>query len=170
MSEISEKGSSLLNRVEAKVRTTAFVKTNKAHKDEREAIDALDDYIASLESQLADVTAKRDALMDCFFEFETIAPNGELMASVLDMHKRLESLESQLAEAKARLAWIPVSERLPKFDKSVLFFIPDAETVTQGYRWRTPLGWRWSTEEDALFEQSKVTHWMPLPEAPKEDE
>lgn len=87
--------------------------------------------------------------------------------------EHMNALESQLASTQARLAgyeWIPVGERLPKFDKSVLFFIPDAETVTQGYRWRTPLSWRWSTEEGALFEQSKVTHWMPLPEAPKEDE
>lgn len=58
MSEISEKGSSLLNQVEAKVRTTAFVKTNKAHKDEREAINELEDYIASLESQLAEAKAR----------------------------------------------------------------------------------------------------------------
>ncbi len=61
----------------------------------RVIVDKLNARIAKLESELADVKAKRDTLMGCFFEFETVAPNGKLMASVLDMNKRILELEAE---------------------------------------------------------------------------
>lgn len=63
--------------------------------------------------------------------------------------------------------WIPVEERLPEAHKHVLIHVTN------------PIGW-WNTEIDWMDEQGwvrsnadsewhHITHWMPLPEPPKEE-
>jgi hypothetical protein len=77
------------------------------------------------------------------------------------------SLESQLADAKARLAgyeWIPVSERLPllRDSKAVLVYTKSGEIYSGLY-----LG---NNEWTGLlhdFREGEVTHWMPLPQPPE---
>jgi hypothetical protein len=60
--------------------------------------------------------------------------------------------------------WIPVTERLPEAGKCVLIYSEKGKvaegqyTVTQDWA-----QFRWSATK------VKVTHWMPLPEAPKEE-
>lgn len=65
--------------------------------------------------------------------------------------------------------WIPVSERLPEPFVSVLVHMPEERpcpTVYEGFL----------TKNGALYaahferEHSEVTHWMPLPEPPKDVE
>ncbi len=60
-------------------------------------------------------------------------------------------------------SWISVEERLPERDKDVLCFFrhPDSTTVCQNVYYGNG---HW------LGEGSFVTHWMPLPEPPKEEE
>jgi len=53
--------------------------------------------------------------------------------------------------------WIPVTERLPKEEKTVLAF------GTLGVAW---LDWR---HDNKWCCYGGVTHWMPLPEPPKEE-
>ena len=63
--------------------------------------------------------------------------------------------------------WIPVSERLPKNFISVLVHIPDMKpcpTVIEAYRFDD--GW---VTKMAAFDINCATHWMPLPEPPKEE-
>ena len=81
--------------------------------------------------------------------------------------------------------WIPVTERLPdisdldkEWSKTVLFRTTQGY-ILSGYRhigrpqksfydddWTTPY---WLNEsEEVEFEDDEVTHWMPLPEPPKE--
>ena len=62
--------------------------------------------------------------------------------------------------------WIPVSERLPKAFISVLICVHGERplpTVKSAYlangQWRANL---------EIFDPEEVTHWMPLPEPPKE--
>ena len=62
--------------------------------------------------------------------------------------------------------WIPVSERLPVDDREVLCF------TKREYYWIA----RWNYCDDRMWSdgemwcsESEVTHWMPLPEPPKED-
>ena len=62
--------------------------------------------------------------------------------------------------------WIPVTERLPEKDKDVLCLKDD------GYHWIA----RWDSCDDQMWDdgefwvsKSCVTHWMPLPPAPKEE-
>lgn len=59
--------------------------------------------------------------------------------------------------------WIPVSDRLPPNYKPVLALNSRGE---YGIAWY--YCWWNSREEDYQFDVSKITHWMPLPEPPKE--
>ena len=56
--------------------------------------------------------------------------------------------------------WIPVTERLPDKGGSYLVFSSKSKTVFTAHYW---LGDRWSNRANGQF----ITHWMPLPEAPK---
>lgn len=65
--------------------------------------------------------------------------------------------------------WIPVSERLPGNEKVL---ITNGDIVMRGYR-RPDGVWKYGTELNAEWENIStwpVTHWMPLPEPPKEGE
>lgn len=65
--------------------------------------------------------------------------------------------------------WIPVSERMPEPFVSVLVQMPDEEpcpTVREGYLTNKGTWYAGYFER----ETSEVTHWMPLPEPPKEGE
>ena len=62
--------------------------------------------------------------------------------------------------------WISVTERLPESGK---------ESVLIALRWgEVGIGWcedgRWSSEFVNEYEEGEVTHWMPLPDAPKEND
>jgi len=83
------------------------------------------------------------------------------------------TLERELAEAKHGIsdvpAWVPVSERLPEEGDSVLIYSP--ESVDPFH-----VAARWDVESSLTsprrhpnftWHGPPVTHWMPLPEAPK---
>ena len=66
--------------------------------------------------------------------------------------------------------WIPVTERLPEEDADVLCYrgnhigaLIDVYTYKGDGKWEDSYGyWNYTDIEG-------ITHWMPLPEAPKED-
>lgn len=60
--------------------------------------------------------------------------------------------------------WIPVSERLPEEDGIYLISV---NSETKGIYSRT--AWYFTQNEQWLAMQ-EVTHWMPMPEPPKEGE
>lgn len=63
--------------------------------------------------------------------------------------------------------WIPVTERLPGTEKVL---ITDRDIVKIGYR-RPDGVWKYGVGLDEVWERMSlrpVTHWMPLPEPPKE--
>ncbi len=66
--------------------------------------------------------------------------------------------------------WISIRERPP--DLNVVVQITDGKEVGHGYlgEWRTPDGVRvgWCTPF-ADIDEEHITHWMPLPEPPKEE-
>ena len=72
--------------------------------------------------------------------------------------KRARKWAFDAEEAEAKLRWIPVTERLPREQETVLIW---------GKQGVILLDWRrdnkWSCFRD-------VTHWMPLPEPPKDGE
>ena len=69
----------------------------------------------------------------------------------------------------AQPKWISVEDRLPEEFKRVLVNVRHKHNPKDGYReveirhWSTSYGWHM---QDNYYE---ITHWMPLPEAPKED-
>jgi hypothetical protein len=62
------------------------------------------------------------------------------------------------------MEWIDVNDQLPNEDSSVL--------VVGLARYRTVADWSkesgWSVGREELFGSKDITHWMPLPELPKE--
>ena len=62
--------------------------------------------------------------------------------------------------------WIPVSERLPENSKDVLVW---GSGYAVHIAWYVPTFNEWRTNEYD-YDDGEVTHWMPLPEPPKECE
>lgn len=66
------------------------------------------------------------------------------------------------------IEWISVEDRLPEIAKMVLVYTKNGVIDTA---WRTgfsiPQG-KWDTYSGAIYGNDKITHWMPLPEPPKE--
>lgn len=86
---------------------------------------------------------------------------------VLALQKEIEKLRGQL-EVERRPQWVSVSERLPEKTGDYIVHTRWAETSTV----LTYYGKRKNGEQlwcDADGNYYNVTHWMPLPEAPKED-
>lgn len=73
----------------------------------------------------------------------------------LDALALIRQLEAQVPR------WIPVEERLPKKWMQVLAYTSD------GYRETMVYDGHWWWQRDVVV---NVTHWMPLPEMPKEEE
>ena len=68
------------------------------------------------------------------------------------------------------MKWIPVTERLPdKFGEYLVTVQEETGNLYSDYADYDPHQQRWKT---GLFlgVRDKVTHWMPLPEPPKEVE
>ena len=65
--------------------------------------------------------------------------------------------------------WIPVTERLPEIGRKCL--IANREIVVRG--WLRPDGvWKTGVSSDEIWSKFSLyppTHWMPLPEQPKEE-
>ena len=90
----------------------------------------------------------------------------ELICEVADEH-------NARLDAEERQRWIPVTERKPKTDDIVIVSIHDDSgdtpydvTNVGFYLDVFPLG-IWVVENERC---NYVTHWMPLPEPPKEEE
>ena len=71
--------------------------------------------------------------------------------------------------AQEERRWIPVTERLPEIGQKCL--IANREIVVRG--WLRPDGvWKTGVSSDELWSKFSLyppTHWMPLPEPPKEE-
>lgn len=75
-------------------------------------------------------------------------------ASMADALAYIQQLEAQVPR------WIPVEERLPENYATVIIFREDCRNACIGWL----IGGSWSVPKGV-----RVTHWMPLPEGPKED-
>ena len=75
------------------------------------------------------------------------------------------------ADANQPSPWISVEERLPEPEKEVIILAKnkyiDIDHLTDdgegGYYW-------WKSDEWICCEDDKITHWMPIPELPKEEQ
>ena len=69
--------------------------------------------------------------------------------------------------------WIPVTERLPEVGKKILVFAYGNDTLTARMNRKTENGYPVFQCNGIFLEMAKpgrITHWMPLPEPPKDGE
>lgn len=87
----------------------------------------------------------------------------------------LDEFESMADVIEHGQEWIPVEERLPEEGKRCLLYTPCDGILCVGYyagedEWQHRHKWRLVTAmRSTQTLTKKVTHWMPLPEAPKEE-
>jgi hypothetical protein len=63
--------------------------------------------------------------------------------------------------------WVSVKERLPEDSKKILLYHQDGRTLFGLWSNRKE---GWYFDSFGPWEKDEVTHWMPLPEPPKEGE
>lgn len=85
---------------------------------------------------------------------------NEAADAIEDLWQALDTAQGVLAEQPS--TWIPVTEQLP--DENDVVLITDSLDVGTGYLIH---GYGWISPFDDI-DTSHVTHWMPLPEQPKE--
>ena len=85
----------------------------------------------------------------------------------------LDALHMTLSALREQPRWISVTERLPEIYKTVLVYRENL-SVSGGYMslefLTTDFGHATQWSNDLQTWKSKVTHWMPLPEPPTEEE
>ena len=74
-----------------------------------------------------------------------------------------------LDEAPTVGGWISVKDRLPEKETLVIALVQYEVGWYRIFAWRDDKGWVSSAEEFQESDGDYVTHWMPLPERPKED-
>jgi len=91
--------------------------------------------------------------------------NEEAIAELRDIETDDPEIREAYALAIAALSrdrWISVEDRLPEEGEWVLIFGPGYHVPLEGFL----ISGAWIDDQ---FERRTVTHWMPLPEPPKED-
>jgi len=74
-------------------------------------------------------------------------------------------------EELSKPRWIPVEERLPETGVDVLVMFPHNMAVASRDmgEWVVNSGDGWCTDVNLSDDEKEPTHWMPLPEPPKEE-
>ena len=95
-------------------------------------------------------------------------PFCEECATASDCNPMQKDLQGYIQQLEAQVPrWIPVEERLPEHGKNVLVHVANRVGM-----WHTEIDWlkdngKW--ENNADCEWHHITHWMTLPEPPKEE-
>ena len=116
------------------------------------------------------------------YEAELFQDRAEACKRAADAEHKAQQLQAELDALKAAHAWIKTSERLPPvepgadLDVLAVVSIRIGETIDKtvtmvlnycpGYPDEDDQ-WPWSAECCGVYGNDEVTHWMPLPEAPK---
>ncbi len=115
------------------------------------------------EEQIQDLRDKAEFLRKTNYDSNTHNSFAETMSQAADAIEELTRAHEQWIEQernamlKSIPKWIPVTERLPREKETVLTW-GKKETIL--FDWRYDNKW-------CCF--GGVTHWMPLPEPPKEE-
>jgi len=83
-----------------------------------------------------------------------------------EAERTAQSLQSELDALKAAHAWIKTSERMPEETCDVLGVV-DGAVMQLNYTDDEDAAYPWSDEYLRVYGNKDVTHWKPLPEAPK---
>lgn len=96
---------------------------------------------------------------------DELADVGKVMDTcehILDMEKMVDVNSPNNSNG-----WISVKERLPEIKEVALVF-SKSTFLNVAHRVVDDKGWCWSTPSMSIAPH-EITHWMPLPEAPKEE-
>ena len=89
-----------------------------------------------------------------------LARSAELNSRTIDLSKKQVFMSAYIQgwqDADSHPKWIPVEEELPKKDGKYLFY-------------DEALGHEVSIYYDGVTLVPSITHWMPLPQAPRKEE
>lgn len=93
----------------------------------------------------------------------------ELIREVADEH-------NARLDAEERQRWIPVTERLPEIGEIVLAYVDDLCLIIRAkivdakdYHGERRIDWARVDPDPFFLSCYTITHWMPLPEPPKEE-
>jgi len=116
---------------------------------------------------------------DCYQQLHKAAADAiEGLSGLIDHYggetgiKNLQEYASKYWDTLEKIPrWIPVTERLPEEHKDVLAIAQwkDNHEVTICYGRKYKTRWYLLSEPGELLKGFDVTHWMPLPEPPKEE-
>jgi hypothetical protein len=88
--------------------------------------------------------------------------------------KCAERAESELAKVLEQNRWIPVSERLPENGKMLLAYDSIGDEIKKGYHMKAERQWgnQWTLDGTYYHTHNydRITHYVYLPSAPKEEE
>ncbi len=101
-------------------------------------------------------------LIDADVLKEELASHFDIELEPVIEKEVLRMIDEQETISVASPKWISVKDRLPEPGSYVLVFTDDHCDYTAHYD-----GYWWLSGKPAL--SYKVTHWMPLPEPPKEE-
>lgn len=113
-----------------------------------------------------DVAALREDKLLLNARIDELLPEvAALQARITELESEAEQLRMSWHNARIANSWISINDRLPELDERIIAFRPDAHMGPQfdeNIALRTYLGGKFSGVH-------AVTHWMPLPAAPKPD-
>ena len=84
-------------------------------------------------------------------------------------HERNVQALNAAADLLEQGKWISVKERLPRDGETVLVFDQIEQISTMTYCIDGMYGKSWEDDYEQAINLDWITHWMPLPEVPKED-
>lgn len=67
------------------------------------------------------------------------------------------------------MKWINVEIEKPKNGEDILTFDKSRENISTEIYYDEGIFYEWSEKLERYFQNENITHWMPLPEPPKEE-
>lgn len=132
-----------------------------------------DELIRNLrnESKYALPSQTRKALIEAADAIEELQGRVKTLIRKLDEANQDADYANEAATALrgALPRWIPVTERLPENHQSVLVLRDDGGIFIWEYFDQTPTEECWIDDHLNLYSAYSITHWMPLPQPPKEE-
>jgi len=95
---------------------------------------------------------------------------AEYVPCIMDREDAIKAADA--IEKLSKPKWIPVTERLPERGQDVLVMVhwrdyPE-DMMCYGRKYKTRW-YLWNGELGEIYKGFDITHWMPLPEPPKEE-
>lgn len=98
-------------------------------------------------------------------------PTADLLTEAADAIENASKAYQMMAEAYeaevTKQGWIPVTERLPEVKQEVLCACQAG--IFEVLKYVNGINGPWYKDSRHVYMSGFVTHWMPLPEPPKED-